>query len=82
MKEIAFEERLHLIEKEINALEDGIGSSKLTLKAEIDEVKIEIEAIKSYLKEAHPDFKKRFPDIKEKITAEKNPEWITEESED
>ncbi len=82
MKEIAFEERLHLIEKEINVLEDGIENGKLTLKAGIDEIKIEVEAIKSYLKEAHPDFKKRFPDIKKKITAEKNPEWITEESEE
>lgn len=82
MKEIELEERLHLIEKEINVLEDGIENGKLTLKADIDEIKIEVEAIKSYLKKAHPDFKKRFLAIKKKIMAEKNPEWITDEEEE
>ncbi|MEK6590684.1 MAG: hypothetical protein AABZ11_08405 [Nitrospinota bacterium] len=76
---IELEERIHLIEKEIDALEDGINDNKLSLKVEIDETKIEIEAIKSYLKEVHPDFKNKFSGIKKKILLEKNPEWISED---
>lgn len=82
MKEIEMEEKIHFIEKELDVLADGIENSKLSLKAEVDELKIEIESIKSYLKEASPDFKKRFPKIRDKIIQEKNPEWISNESED
>lgn len=82
MKEIEMEEKIHFIEKELDVLTDGIENSKLSLKAEADELKIEIESIKSYLKEASPDFKKKFPEIKKKIIQEKNPEWISNESED
>ncbi|MBI4378451.1 MAG: hypothetical protein HY578_05075 [Nitrospinae bacterium] len=76
---IELEERIHLIEKEIDALEDGMNDSKLSLKAGIDEIKIEIEAIKGYLREIHPDFKNKFSVIKKKIILEKNPEWISED---
>ncbi|MEK7846819.1 MAG: hypothetical protein AAB257_07650 [Nitrospinota bacterium] len=82
MKEIEMEEKIHFIEKELDVLADGIENSKLSLKAEVDELKIEIESIKSYLKEASPDFKKRFQKIRDKIIQEKNPEWISNESED
>lgn len=82
MKEIEMEEKIHFIEKELDVLADGIENSKLSLKAEVDELKIEFESIKSYLKEVSPDFKKRFPRIRDKIIQEKNPEWISNESED
>lgn len=82
MKEIEMEEKIHFIEKELDVLADGIENSKLSLKAEVDELKIEIESIKSYLKEASPDFKKGFQKIRDKIIQEKNPEWISNESED
>jgi hypothetical protein len=79
MKEKEVEDRLHFLEKQVNALEDGIENGKLSFKGEIDEIKIELESIKSCLKEIHPDFKKRFSETKKKITLEKNPEWISDD---
>ena len=79
MEEKELEGKLHFLEKEVSALEDGVENGKLTFKGDIDEIKIELEAIKSYLKEIHPDFKKKFPEIKKIITLEKNPEWISDD---
>ena len=79
MEEKELEGKLHFLEKEVSALEDGVKNGKLTFKGDIDEIKIEVEAIKSYLREIHPDFKKKFSEIKKKITLEKDPEWISDD---
>lgn len=63
---IVLQERLALVEKELNTLAEKIIKLEKVLK-EVDDLKIEIKGLKVFLGRVYPDFKSQFPDILKKL---------------
>jgi hypothetical protein len=77
-KELELEEKLKLLEKEINLLGDDAEKARLDLEESVDSLKLEIVALKSTLKELIPDFHKKFQNVKNTVLREIDPEWMNE----
>jgi hypothetical protein len=77
-KELAFEEKINLLEKEIGLLGEEAEKARLDLEESADLLKIEIESLKVIFKELIPDFQKKFSDTKDYVLREINPEWPEE----
>lgn len=75
-KELEFEEKLKLLEKEMNLLGEDLDKVKLDLEEAVDSLKLEIESLKIILKETVPDFEKKFHSVKNTVLREINPEWL------
>lgn len=67
MKEIILlQEKLALVEKEVNTLTEKVSKIEGSLK-EIDDLRMELKALKVFLGRVYPDFKAQLPDILKKI---------------
>jgi len=75
-KELELEERVRLIEREVNLLGDDIERLKLDIEEAIDTVRLEIQAIKMTLGELLPGFEERFRVIRDRVVREIDPEGL------
>jgi hypothetical protein len=75
-KEVELEERVNLMEKEMNLLGDDVEKVKRDLEEAIDYQKLEIESIKAVLKEIVPNFNEKFRTIKNSVLQEVDPQWL------
>jgi hypothetical protein len=73
-KELEIEERVRLLEKEVNLIGDDIERLRLDLEETVDKLKLEIQAIKMTLRELLPGFEKRHSTIRESVIREIDPE--------
>jgi len=76
MKERELEEKIKLIDKEIDFQVNELVNTKRALNSEIDKMKIEIEAMKRFMSEFHSEFKGSYSRIKEIVVHEVDPELI------
>jgi hypothetical protein len=74
------EQRLHLMQKEIEAAVSLVTESKLDLMAAIDSLRIELEILKSYMERFHPGFADSYPKFKEEAIQAIDPEWISQQA--
>jgi hypothetical protein len=74
------EQRLHLMQKEIEAAVSLVTESKLDLMAAIDSLRIELEILKSYMERYHPGFADSYPKFKEEAIQAIDPEWISQQA--
>jgi len=70
MKELELEEKVKLLQKEVNLLGEDVDKAKLDLEETKDLLKIEIEALKTILKEVVPDFSKKYGIARDNILRE------------
>lgn len=75
-KELELEERVRLLEKEVNLTGDDIEKLRLDLEEMIDSLKLEIQALIMTLNEFIPNFEQRFNSIKETVIREIDPERL------
>ena len=68
------EEKVKLLQKEVNLLGEDVDKAKLDLEETKDLLKIEIEALKTILKEVVPDFPKKYGIARDNVLREKVPE--------
>ena len=76
MEDADIEQRLHLLQKEIEASATLMRECKLDLMAAIDSLRIESEVLKSYMERYHPGFAESYPKFKEEAIQAIDPEWI------
>ncbi len=76
MKELELEEKLRLLEKEVDLLGDEAEKTKLDLEEAVDLLKIDIESLKLILKEVVPNFDEKFINTKNFVLREINPEEV------
>jgi len=74
MKELELEEKVRLLQKEVNLLGDDVDRAKLNLEETKDSVIIEIEVLKAILEEAVPDFQKKYSIARDNVLREIVPE--------
>ncbi len=75
-KELELEERVNLLEKEVNLLGEASEKTRLDLEAAVDSLRLDIESVKMVLKDVVPDFQDKFRNIKNTVLREINPQWI------
>lgn len=75
-KELELEERIRLLEKEVNIVGDDIEKLRLDLEERIDSLKLEIQALITTLNELIPDFEERFNSVRETVIREIDPEKL------
>lgn len=73
-KELELEEKVRLLEKEVNLLGDDMEKLKLDLEETVDSLKLEIQSLKMTLNEFITDFEKRFNTIRSTVIREIDPE--------
>ncbi len=69
-EEIIIEERISLIEKELNTLTGKVDEVCGVLK-ELEDIKLEIKGLKLFLGRECPEFKGQFPEIVKKVSKKK-----------
>ncbi|HLG23275.1 MAG TPA: hypothetical protein VI382_10705 [Candidatus Manganitrophaceae bacterium] len=77
MKTLELEEKVRLLEKEIDILAEQVDQLKLDAKEHIDTIKIELATLKALMSEISPQFKTRYLKIKKKIEEKFDPETLT-----
>lgn len=75
MNEADIQQRLHLMQKEIEATATLSKDAKIDLTATVDSLKIELEVVKTYMERFHPGFVEAYPKLKEEIIQAIDPEW-------
>ncbi len=75
-KELELEERLDLIQKEVNLLGEDAEKMRLDVEETVDSLRLEIESVKMVLKELIPNFQEKFSSIKNTVLREVDPQWI------
>ena len=75
-KELELEERINLLEKEVNLLGEDSEKTRLDLEEAVDSLRLEIESVKMVLKDLVPDFQDKFGNIKNTVLREIDPQWI------
>jgi len=73
MKEIAVQERIRLIEKEMDLLGESIDRIKMDLNEQVSILRIELDTLKAFLTQVHPEFKTQYPKIKKMVTEKVDP---------
>ena len=76
-KELELEEKVNMLEKEINVLGETEEKVRLDLEESVDSLRLEIESLKMVLKELVPNFQDKFNTIKDTVLREIDPQWIT-----
>ena len=76
MEDADIEQRLHLLQKEIESSASLMRECKLDLMAAIDSLRIESEVLKSYMERYHPGFAESYPKFREEAIQAIDPEWI------
>lgn len=75
-KELELEEKINLLEKEINLLGETEEKVRLDLEESVDSLRLEIESLKEVLKELVPNFHEKFNGIKNTVLREIDPQWM------
>ena len=73
MKEIAVQERIQLIEKEMDLLGESIDRIKMDLHEQALMLRIELDVLKTFLTQVHPEFKTQYSKIKKMVTEKVDP---------
>jgi hypothetical protein len=76
MDDAAIEQRLHLLQREIDATGSLLKDSKVDLIAAIDALRIEVEILKLYMERFHPSFGKTYPELRQEAIQAIDPEWV------
>ncbi len=76
MKEVAIEEKLRMLEKELDILTQQVDHLQLDLKERVDGVKIELTTVKVLMSGMFPEFKTRYAEVKAKIAKQIDPETL------
>ncbi len=63
MKEIALEEEIHRLGKELRLAGSENEMARLELRVQIDRLRLELTALKAFLNAANPTFAEQFPQI-------------------
>lgn len=74
MNQVALEEQLSRLEKEIRLGGAEVDERFLDLRADLDRLHLEMTAVKTYLETAFPTFREQFPQILARTIQEVNPE--------
>jgi hypothetical protein len=75
MNQVALEEQITRLEKEIRLGGTEVDQRFLELRADVDRLRLEVVAIKKFLEDVNPSFRELFPQILERTLAEVNPEF-------
>lgn len=65
-EELALQEKIKLLERELGTLADKLSAYNKALK-EIEDLKKEIKGLKLFLGRHHPELKSEFPEILKKL---------------
>ncbi|HLB01603.1 MAG TPA: hypothetical protein VJM77_00535 [Nitrospiria bacterium] len=76
MKDIAIQERIRLMEKEMDLLGESIESMKMDLREQVARLRIDLGTLKAFLMQVHPVFKTKYPRIKKMVTAKVDPDRL------
>ncbi|BCR05608.1 hypothetical protein DESUT3_26770 [Desulfuromonas versatilis] len=74
MNEIALEERISRLEKELLLASDDTERRVFELRMEVDRLKLEVAALRNFLGTVNPSFAEQFPQILDQTIREVNPE--------
>jgi hypothetical protein len=74
-KELELEEKLNLIEKEVNLPGEDAEKMRLDPEEAPDSLRLEIGSVKMVLKEFVPNFQEKFSSIKNTVLREVDPQW-------
>lgn len=75
MNQVALEEQLSRLEKEVRIGGTETEEKLFELRAEIDRLRLEVAAVKSFLCAVFPSFEEQFPQILSRTIEEVNPEF-------
>ena len=75
MNQIALEEQISRLQKEVRFGGAEVEQRFLELRAEVDRVRLELAAVKRFLGIAYPAFNQEFPQILARVIEEVNPEF-------
>lgn len=76
MDEIDLQQRVRLLEKEIETTATQLEETRLGLISALNQLKAEIEAVKAFLHRTHPDFRNSHQRLREEAVETMDPEWI------
>lgn len=74
MNEIALEEKIKRLQKEMQFAGLDIDRHLLELRLEVDQLRLELTALKNFMKAMNPSFAEQFPQILETTIREVDPE--------
>ncbi len=75
MNQVALEEAINRLQKELQLSGGDMESRFLDLRAEVDQLRLELRAVRKFLAAAHPSFNEQFPRILEQTIEEVDPEF-------
>ena len=75
MNQVALEEQINRLEKEIRLGGSQTDQRLLDLRADMDRLRLEVAAIKNFLCAAFPAFEEQYPQILARTIEEVNPEF-------
>ncbi len=75
-KEIELEERIRLVEREVEILGEELERVKLDTKEAIDALRLEVESLRLALERSVEGFKERFEETREVAMREIDPEGL------
>jgi parvulin-like peptidyl-prolyl isomerase len=76
MDEIDIQQRVRLLEKEIESTAAELEETRLGLIAALNQLKAEIEAVKAFLQRTHAAFEDSHRRLREEAVETMDPEWI------
>jgi hypothetical protein len=76
MEEKQIEQRVHLLQQEVEAAVALVEQVKLNCAAATDALKIEIEVLRRFMEHAYPDFPRRYTELRAQVLQAVNPESI------
>ena len=69
------EQRVRLLEKQVESTVALFQQTKLDLVSAVDNLKIEVETLKVFIKRLHPEFEQAYSEIREEVVRQVDPEW-------
>lgn len=75
MNQVALEEQVSRLEKEVRLGGNQVDERFLELRADLDRLRLEMTAIKKFLGDVNPSFRELFPQILERTIETVNPEF-------
>jgi hypothetical protein len=77
MKEVAIQERIRLMEKEMDLLGESMDRIKMDFKEQMAALRIELDTLKACLIQVVPEFKTQYPRIKKLVREKVDPDRTT-----
>jgi hypothetical protein len=75
MEEKELQQRLHLLQQEVEAAISLIEEVRLTYIAAVDALKIEVKVLRQCMKAHDPDFARHYDELRWQVIQETGPEW-------